>query len=118
MREPETFTYSKPHPVEAELTGVIAGAAAEGVFPGEARDVDDEAAAAFAEPRQRFARAIEWAVQVELDVAAPLIESQVRDFAEHALTRVVHQNIQAAELAVHGREKSAHLVGLDRKSVV
>ena len=73
--------------VEPELGGVVAGAAAERVLAGQAGDVDDEAAAALGEPRQRLARAVERTVQIQVDVAVPLFRRHVADFSEHALRR-------------------------------
>src|ERR1039458_2490395 len=71
--------------VEPELRGVITGSAAEGILSGQAGDVDDEPAATPRELRQRFPRAIESAIQVEVDVAVPLLRRHLAHFVEYPL---------------------------------
>src|ERR1039457_5070303 len=98
--------------VEPKLRGVITRAAAEGVLPGQAGDVDDEPAAAPRKLRQRFPRAVECAVQVEVDVAAPLLRRHLAHLAEHPFAGIVYQDVQATEFAFHRLEEPAHLIYL------
>ena len=57
--------------VKAEFRCVVGSAAAEGIARGEAGDVDDEATAAEDESSQGLVRAVERAVEVEIDVEVP-----------------------------------------------
>ena len=96
--------------VESELGCVVARAAAKGVLPREAGNIDDKAAAAPGEAFQRLVRAVERAIQIEIDIAVPLLRRHLRHLVEDPFAGVVDENIEPAEFPVHGLEEFADLL--------
>ena len=94
--------------IESEFRRVVRSAATEGVACGQAGNVDDESAAARQEPRQGLVRAIEGSVKIEIDISVPFLGRHLADFFKETLSGVVYKNVEAAKLAVHGSEESAH----------
>jgi len=93
--------------VESEFGCVVARAAAERVLPREARNVHDEPAAALGEPFQRLPGTVERPVQIEIDIAVPLLRRHLGHLAEDPFPGVVDQNVQPAEFPVHSLEQLA-----------
>ena len=75
--------------VQRRLRRTVGGAVDEGVLAGQAADVDDPAAAARLEVRQRGVAAVEDAAQVRVDDAVPLIHRHLGHRSEHADASVV-----------------------------
>jgi len=98
--------------IQPGLGCVVAGASGEGVFAGQAGDVDDESSARFGEAGERFAGAIEGAVQIEIDIAAPIVEGHVPDSAKDAFAGVVDEDIEAAKGGVGELEEARDVFGL------
>src|SRR5256884_6763380 len=85
----------------------IRGAHREGEPPGGRRQVDDAAAPRRLDHRHRLARAIEHAVQVHRDAAVPVLRADVLDpGGRSGYAGVVHQHVEAAELALDVAEKA------------
>src|SRR5947208_3837542 len=84
----------------------IRGAHREGKAPGGRRQVDDAAAARRLDHRHRLARAVEHAVQVHRDAAVPVLGADVLDPGGRSrYAGVVHQHVEAAELALDVAEQ-------------
>src|SRR5215469_18223795 len=99
--------------IERKFGGVIGRATAERILAGQARDIDDEAAATTAKKtRQRFARTVERPIQVQFNIAVPVLVGHVRHFAEDPFAGVVYQYVQRAEFAIDGSEKLSHCLYL------
>ncbi len=80
--------------VQRGLRRTVGGAVDEGVLAGQAADVDDPAAAASLEVRQRGVAAVEDAAQVGVDDAMPLIHRHLGHRSEHADASVVDQDVE------------------------
>src|SRR5688572_11287231 len=78
---------------QTEFAGVVCGTARERILAGEAADVDDPAAAACDQMRQRGVRAVEHAVQVRLDHHAPGVRLELRNGPKPADSRVVDEDV-------------------------
>ena len=57
---------------------------------------------------ERLVRAIEGAVEIEVDIAMPLFGGHFADLFEAALAGVVDQDVEPAEFAIDGSEEGAH----------
>src|ERR1035441_4692893 len=90
--------------VESEFGCVVARAAAERILPREAGNIDDEPAAALGEAFQRLPGTIERPVQIEVDIAMPLLRRHLGHLPEDPFAGVIDQNVQPTEFPVHRLE--------------
>src|SRR5476649_514697 len=95
--------------VEPEFRSVVRRAAAEGVLARKARNIDDEPAAAPGKTLQRFVRAVESAVEIDIDVLMPFLGCHLRHLFVSRPTGIVDQDVEPVELPVDGFEKGGHL---------